>query len=473
MSARYDTTERFFRPADVAALRRNQRRIQIQRIILVGSRLVVVGAIVAGALWIYGRTQSDARFALKTIEVTGAVHTPRSAVNAITQAYVGANLFRLDIAHIQNDLRSLGWVSRIETEKQLPDTLRVRIVERTPVALVQSGDRLQYVDENGVPFAELSPAVGDSDLPLITGATGAELARCVALLRALRARDAEVFARISEVRPMPPDGFALFDRQLGAVVYAREGDLSAKWRDLYAIAGAEKLREQIAKGYQEKFGITILEGYGCTELSPVVAVNTPDVGDGKEKQIGHKPGTVGHPIPGVAAKVVDPDTGQVLGPGEEGLLLIKGPNVMLGYLNQENLTDQVMRRGWYVTGDIAAIDEDGFIKITDRLSRFSKIGGEMVPHMKVEEAINQILGSAVSVVTALPDPQRGEKLIAFYTQNGMTREVLWSKLNQTELPKLWIPKRENLHLIDSIPVLGSGKADLKKIKALAAERTAS
>jgi len=241
MSARCDTTERFFRPADVAALRRNQRRIQIQRIILVGSRLVVVGAIVAGALWIYERTQSDARFALKTIEVSGAVHTPRSAVNAITQAYVGANLFRLDIAHIQNDLRSLGWVSRIETEKQLPDTLRVRIVERTPVALLQSGDRLQYVDENGVPFAELSPAVGDSDLPLITGATGVELARCVALLRALRARDAEVFARISEVRPVPPDGFALFDRQLGAVVYAREGDLSAKWRDPYAIAGAEKL----------------------------------------------------------------------------------------------------------------------------------------------------------------------------------------------------------------------------------------
>lgn len=241
MSARYDTTERFFRPADVATLRRNQRRIQIQRIILVGSRLVVVGAIIAGALWIYGRTQSDARFALKTIEVSGAVHTPRSAVDAITQAYIGANLFRLDITHIQNDLRSLGWVSRIETEKKLPDTLRVRIVERTAVALVQSGDRLQYVDENGVPFAELSPAVGDRDLPLITGAAGAELARCVALLRALRARDAEVFARISEVRPVAPDGFALFDRQLGAVVYAREGDLSVKWRDLYAIAGAEKL----------------------------------------------------------------------------------------------------------------------------------------------------------------------------------------------------------------------------------------
>jgi acyl-[acyl-carrier-protein]-phospholipid O-acyltransferase/long-chain-fatty-acid--[acyl-carrier-protein] ligase len=238
----------------------------------------------------------------------------------------------------------------------------------------------------------------------------------------------------------------------------------------YVIAGAEKLREQIAKGFQEKFGLTILEGYGCTELSPVVAVNTPDVIDGDEKQIGHKPGTVGHPIPGVVAKIVHPDTEQPLAPGQEGLLLIKGPNVMLGYLNQPQLTDQVIRRGWYVTGDVAALDEDGFIRIADRISRFSKIGGEMVPHVKVEEVINQLLGSAACVVTALPDPQRGEKLVAFYTQNGISRDDLWIKLNRTELPKLWIPKRENLHQIDSIPVLGSGKADLKKVKALALEK---
>ena len=241
----------------------------------------------------------------------------------------------------------------------------------------------------------------------------------------------------------------------------------------YLIAGAEKLREQIAKGYQEKFGLTILEGYGCTELAPVVAVNTPDVLDGKEKQIGHKPGTVGHPIPGVAAKVIDPDNGQPLGPGQEGLLLIKGPNVMLGYLNQESLSDQALRRGWYVTGDIASIDEDGFIRITDRLSRFSKIGGEMVPHVKIEETINEVLGSAASAVTAVPDPQRGEKLVAFYAQNGISRDELWSKLNQTDLPKLWIPKRENLHSIDTIPVLGSGKADLRKLKAMALERAAN
>jgi acyl-[acyl-carrier-protein]-phospholipid O-acyltransferase/long-chain-fatty-acid--[acyl-carrier-protein] ligase len=237
----------------------------------------------------------------------------------------------------------------------------------------------------------------------------------------------------------------------------------------YVIAGAEKLREQIAAAYQEKYGLTILEGYGCTELAPVVSVNLPDVFHDKEKQIGHKPGTVGHPLPGVIVKVIDPDSERPLPTGEAGLLLAKGPNVMLGYLHQPELTAKAMRDGWYVTGDIAAVDEDGFIRITDRISRFSKIGGEMVPHMKIEELINEVLGNAGSVVTALADEQRGEKLVAFYVGNGMTREEIWSKLNQSKLPKLWIPKRENLYPIDSLPVLGSGKVDLKKIKAMALE----
>jgi cell division protein FtsQ len=241
MSARYETTERFFRPADVATIRRNQRRIQIQNIILHGSRVLGVALVLGAAAWVWRHTQSDARFALKTIEVSGAVHTSRGAVDGITKAYVGSNLFRLDISRVQNDLRALGWVSRIETEKKLPDTLRVRIVERTPAALLNTEGGLRYVDEQGVPFAELSPAVGDRDLPIIAGASGAEIVRCVAMLRELRARDAEVFSRVSEIRPVAPDGFALFDRQLGAVVYANAADLSAKWRELYAIATAEKL----------------------------------------------------------------------------------------------------------------------------------------------------------------------------------------------------------------------------------------
>ena len=237
----------------------------------------------------------------------------------------------------------------------------------------------------------------------------------------------------------------------------------------YVIAGAEKLRGQIAAGFQEKFGMPILEGYGCTELAPVVSVNILNIGFGKDAQIGNKPGTVGHPIPGVSVKVVHPDTFQPLPCGQEGLLLVKGPNVMLGYLNQPALTQEAIRDGWYVTGDIAAVDEDGFIRITDRVSRFSKIAGEMVPHMRVEEVINSILGSAAPVVTAVPDSQRGEKLIALYSQNGITKEELWQRLNDSDLPKLWIPKRDDLFAIDSLPVLGSGKIDLKAAKNLARE----
>ena len=273
MSARYDTTERFFRPADVAALRRNQRRIQVQRALSMAARVLAVALVLIGAVWTVRRSQSDARFAVRQIEITGAVHTPRAAIDAITRPYAGANLFQIDIERLQRDLRALGWVSRIEAEKKLPDTLRIRILERTAVALAQDGGRLHYLDENGVPFAELSPAVGDDDLPLITGARGTELARCVALLRDLRARDPQVFSRLSEVRSVAPDGFALFDRELGAFVYANASDLSSKWRDFYAIAQAEKLhRGQIAYAdlrFKDRIVIKPLECDGCAALKAV------------------------------------------------------------------------------------------------------------------------------------------------------------------------------------------------------------
>jgi acyl-[acyl-carrier-protein]-phospholipid O-acyltransferase/long-chain-fatty-acid--[acyl-carrier-protein] ligase len=240
----------------------------------------------------------------------------------------------------------------------------------------------------------------------------------------------------------------------------------------YAIAGAEKLREQIAQGFKEKFGLDLLEGYGCTELSPVVSVNIPDIVDNGDRQIGTKAGTVGHPIPGVIVKVVDAETEQPLKHDAEGSLLVKGPNVMLGYLGNPEATANAIHDGWYITGDIGSVDEDGFIRITDRLARFSKLGGEMIPHGKIEEAINSILGNAASAVTSIPDEQKGEKLVAFYTQNGITRDQLWEQLNESDLPKLWIPKRENLFLIESIPVLGTGKIDLKQVKRLALEKTA-
>jgi len=237
----------------------------------------------------------------------------------------------------------------------------------------------------------------------------------------------------------------------------------------YALVGAEKLRDPIAAAFKEKFGIPLLEGYGCTEMSPVVAVNAPDVYDDGEHQRGSRAGTVGHSLPGVVAKVVDVDTGQ--GPliGREGLLMVTGPNRMQGYIGEPERTAEVLRDGWYATGDIACMDEDGFIRITDRLSRFSKIAGEMVPHMKLEEQIQSLLEAQFTcAVTAVPDEARGERLVAFFTDPALPPSELWERLCRTELPRLWIPKREDLRFIDAIPSLGTGKVDLRAVRQLAA-----
>ncbi|MGH7768222.1 MAG: AMP-binding protein, partial [Candidatus Binatia bacterium] len=240
----------------------------------------------------------------------------------------------------------------------------------------------------------------------------------------------------------------------------------------FAVAGAEKVREPLAREFKEKYGLDLLEGYGCTEMAPVISVNIPDVDHGSEHQTGLKRGTVGHPIPGVAARVVDPDTGETLPAGREGLLLVKGPNRMLGYLGDPEKTREVFRDGWYVTGDIATIDEEGFIRITDRLSRFSKIGGEMVPHIKLEEAVNRILGDQSCVVVSAPDEQKGERLVVLYIRKEIAPEELWSRLNQTDLPKLWIPRRDSFFLVEEIPLLGTGKVDLNQAKKMAVEMKA-
>jgi acyl-[acyl-carrier-protein]-phospholipid O-acyltransferase/long-chain-fatty-acid--[acyl-carrier-protein] ligase len=238
----------------------------------------------------------------------------------------------------------------------------------------------------------------------------------------------------------------------------------------YAIVGAEKLREPVAAAFKEKFGLSLLEGYGCTEMAPIVAVSVPNVDDGGYRQMGVRAGSVGHPVPGVVAKIVDPETGE--GPlfGKDGLLLVNGPNRMVGYLNDPEQTAAIMRDGWYVTGDIARIDDSGFIYITDRLSRFSKIGGEMVPHLKIEECISAVCGEhAPCVVTSVPDPSRGERLVAFYTDASLAAHELWERLCRTELPRLWLPRREDLRFIDAVPTLGSGKVDLRRVRQLALE----
>src|SRR5262249_2167746 len=158
----------------------------------------------------------------------------------------------------------------------------------------------------------------------------------------------------------------------------------------------------------------------------------------------------------------------------EGLLLVDGPNMMLGYLDDPEMTQAAMRDRWYVTGDIATIDEDGFIRITDRVSRFSKIAGEMVPHMKVEEELEALLHEPhAAVVTAVADDAKGERLVAFYTDPDVTPQLLWEGLSQSGLPKLWIPKREDLRYVDAIPTLGTGKVDLRSVRRLASRRDVS
>ena len=236
----YDTTaSRFLRPPDVAQLRRNQRQIQVARLLVVLRNFVLLVLVVAVGVWAWRHTQSDARFAVNQIEVDGAVHTPRQVIDQVTQRYVGLNLFQIDIARVQKDLGGVGWVSRIDIEKKLPDTLRIKITERKPVALLRNGNSLLYVDEHSVAFAALTPAAGDDDLPIIGDAQGSELARTVALLKDVVARDRELYSRISEVWPIAPRGFAIYDRDLEAVVYANADDISSKYRNLRAVLRAE------------------------------------------------------------------------------------------------------------------------------------------------------------------------------------------------------------------------------------------
>src|ERR1700745_1578253 len=187
----------------------------------------------------------------------------------------------------------------------------------------------------------------------------------------------------------------------------------------FVMAGAEKLPERISQAFEDRFGIRPHEGYGCTECSPAVTVNTTDFRAASFRQVGAERATIGHPLPGVAVKIVDPDTMQPVAPNEPGLLLVRGPNVMRGYLNKPEKTADVLRDGWYNTGDIARVDEEGFLRITDRLSRFSKIGGEMVPHIKVEDLLQELVGATEQtfVVPAVPDEKKGERLTVLHTLN--------------------------------------------------------
>jgi acyl-[acyl-carrier-protein]-phospholipid O-acyltransferase/long-chain-fatty-acid--[acyl-carrier-protein] ligase len=244
---------------------------------------------------------------------------------------------------------------------------------------------------------------------------------------------------------------------------------------LEAVFGAaEKLPKEVSNAFEEKFGVRPSEAYGATELSPLVAANVPPSRHAPGRPVDAREGTVGQPIAGSRAKITDREGERELPLGEEGLLWISGPNVMQGYLDRPDLTAGVVRDGWYCTGDIAKLDAEGFITITGRESRFSKIGGEMVPHLSVEEAVNEALGAAdgelLAVVTAVPDRAKGERLVVFHLPTEREPRGVVASLRERGLPNLWIPSPECFCEIAEIPVLGTGKLDLRRLTELAGER---
>jgi acyl-[acyl-carrier-protein]-phospholipid O-acyltransferase/long-chain-fatty-acid--[acyl-carrier-protein] ligase len=257
--------------------------------------------------------------------------------------------------------------------------------------------------------------------------------------------------------------------------YAKKCDREQFVQVRLPILGAEKLKPELAEEMRQRLGIEPLEGYGCTETGPVAAVNSPEpvtLPDGRVVA-GNRPGTVGRLVPGTQARTIDPETGADLPDGAEGIVLIKGPQIMKGYLHREELTSKVVRDGWYVTGDLGFLDADGFLSITGRLSRFSKIAGEMVPHERVESAIIQAAehDHPHVAVTSLPDARRGERLIVLYTDLGLPPKELHRKLlAQNVLPRLWTPSPDDFLHVDAIPILATGKVDLRQLRTIAEQR---
>lgn len=233
-----DTT-RFMRPMDLRVTRRNHRRLQAQKVLLVAANVVLAIVLVVGGFWLYQRTQSDTRFAIEKVETTGAVHTSRAAVERVTANYVGANLFKLDIEQLRRELLVLPWVERVAIEKRIPNGIAVHITERTPVALLNVNGRLRYVDSHGLSFAPLTVSEGNAELPIITDAAAADLPRTVAFLQSIRRTEPELFARLSEIAPLTPEGYRVVDRELATSVLVGETQYAERWRQLYSLVRAE------------------------------------------------------------------------------------------------------------------------------------------------------------------------------------------------------------------------------------------
>jgi acyl-[acyl-carrier-protein]-phospholipid O-acyltransferase / long-chain-fatty-acid--[acyl-carrier-protein] ligase len=239
------------------------------------------------------------------------------------------------------------------------------------------------------------------------------------------------------------------------------------------VTGAERLQEDLRLGFLEKFNIGILQGYGLTETSPVANLNQPHppvTTATADEQVGNKAGTVGRQLPGMVSRIVDPDTFAEVADGEAGVLLLRGPNIFSHYLG-DAAPGASLRDGWFVTWDLARIDDDGFLTIEGRLARFSKLGGEMVPHGTIEQKISELLGVDPSdaqsvVVTGVPDEAKGESLVVLTTVDVSPAQIR-DMLSAAGFPNLWIPRL--VKRVAAIPVLGTGKLDLAGCRRLALE----
>ncbi|KEA61744.1 putative 2-acylglycerophosphoethanolamine acyltransferase [Marinobacterium lacunae] len=239
------------------------------------------------------------------------------------------------------------------------------------------------------------------------------------------------------------------------------------------VAGAEKLTADVREGFELKFKKTIYEGYGATETAPVASVNIPDAIDPTtwKVQQGQKQGTVGLPLPGSCFRIVDPNSYETLAAGEDGLILISGGQVMLGYLkNEEKTSDAIIEldgRRWYKTGDKGHVDEDGFLTIVDRYSRFAKIGGEMISLGAVEAAVREVVDNEEIefAATNVKDDKKGERVVLLITP-GADPETLRQRLIDRGINPLMIPSE--IIEVEALPKLGSGKIDFAGLKRLAA-----
>ncbi|HPR16667.1 MAG TPA: AMP-binding protein [Candidatus Cloacimonadota bacterium] len=222
-----------------------------------------------------------------------------------------------------------------------------------------------------------------------------------------------------------------------------------------AIAGADKLNIKLRESYEKIHNIIVLEGYGTTETSPVISVNQAEF---------NKPGSIGRPIPGVQVKIMDHETDEVLEPGEEGKIVVKGDLVMKGYLGDIEETSLHIHNGWYDTGDMGMMDEDGFLWHRGRLKRFVKVGGEMVSLVKVEEVLSYYLPEGIQCcVVDVPNPKKGAEVVAAVATGEFDKKKVLKQMAK-ELPAIAVPKE--FYVIEDIPMMGSGKVAFREVEKI-------